>query len=147
MLGRAAVLFRDISPPVSNRHSRFQTDDWRVRVYPAQGKYRERMVRSKFDRRRRHERIPIAVPATVRAQGHTLAASTRDISIGGLFLFTDAPFQPGAEIEIVLMLPRELGLPSSEMVCCHGTVVRVEVEAGRCGVAATIDRIADLPQL
>lgn len=102
---------------------------------------------TKPDRRRHHDRIHVAVPATVTAQGHTLAASTRDISVGGLFLFTDVPFQAGADIEIVLMLPRELGLPGSEMVCCHGTVVRVEVEAGRCGIAAKIQRIAELPQV
>jgi Tfp pilus assembly protein PilZ len=102
---------------------------------------------TKTERRRHHERIHVVVPATVKAQGHTLAASTRDISAGGLFLFTDTPFQAGADIEIVLMLPRELRLPAGEMVCCHGTVVRVEVEAGRCGIAAKIERIAQLPQV
>jgi PilZ domain-containing protein len=99
------------------------------------------------ERRREHQRIHLVVPATVRGEGHTLAASTRDISEGGLFLFTDAPFQAGADIEIVLMLPRELGLAAGEMVCCHGTVVRVEVEAGRCGIAAKIERIAGVPQV
>ncbi len=99
------------------------------------------------DSRRQHPRTPFSVPATIRVEGHTLAASTRDVSLGGLFLFTDAPFKAGSDIEIVLMLPKELGLPSSEMVCCHGTVVRVEIAAGRCGIAARIERFADVPQL
>jgi hypothetical protein len=105
------------------------------------------MAASKSGVRRRHERIKVTVPATVTVAGQSLAASTKDISIGGLFLFTDAPFEAGKDIEIVLMLPRELGLPASEMVCCHGTVVRVETGAGRCGIAATINRIAGLPQV
>lgn len=105
------------------------------------------MSTSKTDIRRRHDRINFSVPATVTAEGHTLAASTKDVSLGGLFLFTDAPFQAGSDIEIVLMLPQELGLPSSEMVCCRGTVVRVEIAAGRCGIAARIDHIANLPQV
>ncbi len=99
------------------------------------------------DSRRQHVRTNIAVPATVTAEGHTLAASTRDFSLGGLFLFTDAPFQAGSEIEVVLMLPKEIGLPASEMVCCHGTVVRVELAGGRCGIAAKIHRFVDVPQV
>ncbi|MBZ5567027.1 MAG: PilZ domain-containing protein [Acidobacteriia bacterium] len=105
------------------------------------------MARTKAEPRRRHERINVTLPATVSAEGHTLAATTKDVSIGGLFLFTDTPFQAGKDIEIVLMLPKELGLPTSEMVCCHGKVVRVEMSGGRCGIAATIERIADLPQV
>ena len=105
------------------------------------------MARTNAEVRRRHERISVKAPATVSADGHTLAASIKDISIGGLFLFTDAPFQAGKDIEIILMLPKEFGLPSSEMVCCHGKVVRVETSGGRCGIAATIERIADLPQV
>ena len=105
------------------------------------------MAKSKAEVRRRHERIKVTVPATVSVEGHTLAATTKDISVGGLFLFTDVPFQAGKDIEIVLMLPKELGLPASAMVCCHGKVVRVEMSGGRCGIAATIERIADLPQV
>jgi Tfp pilus assembly protein PilZ len=105
------------------------------------------MKASKSDARRRHERVSVSAPATVTSEGHTVAASMKDVSVGGLFLFTDIPFQAGSEIEVVLMLPRELGLPISEMVCCRGTVVRVEVAAGRCGIAAKIDRIADVPQV
>jgi len=96
---------------------------------------------------RRERRIKLKVPATVKAGEHTLAASTRDISVGGLFLITDSNFKTGSEIEVVLMLPKEVGLPFSEMVCCHAEIVRVELSGGEYGVAAEIKRIAALPQV
>ena len=104
-------------------------------------------MQTNLETKRKHQRISVAVPATVTAQGHTLAASTKDVSLGGLFLFTDAPFQPGADIQVVLMLPRELGLPASEMVCCHGKVIRVEITGGHYGIAASIERMSNVDQV
>lgn len=104
-------------------------------------------MQTKSETKRKHKRINVAVPATVTSQGHTLAASTKDISVGGLFLFTDAAFQPGADVEIVLMLPHELGLPANDMVCCHGKVVRVEMSGGHYGIAASIERMSNVDQV
>ena len=96
--------------------------------------------------KRKYKRHKTTTPATIRAGEHTLAATTRDISLGGLFIFTDAALREGSEIEVVLMLPKELGLPSSEMVCCHGKIVRSETIDGQQGIAATIERFQALPQ-
>jgi len=96
--------------------------------------------------RRRSERIPASGPAAISHEGGSLAATLRDVSIGGLFLFTDAPFRAGAEIQVVLMLPPKFGLESSQTVCCHGKIVRVEEHAGQYGIAAQIERIEGLPQ-
>jgi hypothetical protein len=95
---------------------------------------------------RRHKRHEMAAPATIRAGGHTLAATTKDISLGGLFMFTDAALRDGTDIEVVLMLPKELGLSASEMVCCHGKIVRTEIMGGQYGIAATIERFQAVPQ-
>ncbi len=95
--------------------------------------------------RRRYKRIRKAIPATVVVGKHSIAATTNDISIGGIFLFTDARFREGSELEVVLMLPREVGIPEDRMVCCRGTIVRVEEHDGQFGVAAKIDDIADMP--
>ncbi|MGI9103850.1 MAG: PilZ domain-containing protein [Terriglobales bacterium] len=105
------------------------------------------METPKVKAQRRHERISHTVPATVKVGEHTLAGTTKDISVGGLFLFTDVPFRAGSDIEVVLMLPKELGLEKSQMVCCHGRIVRVETSAGQCGIAAEIERIANMPQM
>jgi hypothetical protein len=105
------------------------------------------MTRTEVDSRRRMERIPASGPATISHEGGSLAATLRDVSIGGVFLFTDVPFRAGAEIQVVLMLPRELGLESSQMVCCHGKIIRVEEHAGQYGIAAQIERIEGLPQV
>ena len=96
--------------------------------------------------KRKYKRHKTSTPATIRSGGHTLAATTRDVSLGGLFIFTDAALREGSEIEIVLMLPKELGLPDSEMVCCHGKIVRSETIDGQHGIAATIDRFQSVPQ-
>ena len=96
--------------------------------------------------KRKYKRHKTSTPATIRAGGHTLAATTRDVSLGGLFIYTDAALREGAEIEIVLMLPKELGLPDSQMVCCHGKIVRSETIDGQHGIAATIDRFQAVPQ-
>jgi hypothetical protein len=44
------------------------------------------------------------------------------------------------------MLPENLGLPLSGMVCCHGRVVRSDSDGGQYGVAVQIDRLAPVPQ-
>lgn len=96
---------------------------------------------------RRNRRVRASGPATIKHKELTLAATVRDVSLGGVFLFTDARFQPGADIDIVLMLPQEIGLPSSQMVCAHGKIVRVEDRNGEYGLAAEIERIQGMPQL
>lgn len=87
--------------------------------------------------------------ATVKLDSRTFPAETRDISSGGCFLYADESFPVGSEIQIVLMLPRELGLVTDRMVCCHATVLRVEEPNtdGKKGVAAIIDRFALMNQV
>lgn len=77
-----------------------------------------------FMERRSKERIHFEAPATVAVEQHCIAASTKDISDRGVFVFTDARFERGSETDVVLMLPEEVGLPVSGIVCCHGRVVR-----------------------
>jgi len=96
---------------------------------------------------RREQRYKVSVPATVKLGDHTVAASTKDISASGLFLMTDLEFRPGSSIEIVLMLPKELGAPDNNMVCCHARIVRVEHHQGEYGIAAVIERMASMPQV
>src|SRR5690349_14337485 len=55
-------------------------------------------------------RVRTKVRATVTANSRSMLAETRDISTGGMFLYADGAFDVGSEIQIVLMLPRELGL-------------------------------------
>jgi hypothetical protein len=102
---------------------------------------------STFKERRGQQRIRFEAPATVTAGQHTLAASTKDISARGLFFFTDVHLREGGEIDVVLMLPQELRLPFSGMVCCHGRIVRSDSAGGQSGVAVQIDRFASVPQV
>jgi hypothetical protein len=95
------------------------------------------------------KRVRSKVRATVRVNSRSISAETRDISTGGMFLYADETFAVGSEVQIVLMLPRELGLVTDRMVCCHATVLRVEPpnSDGKQGVAAMIDRFALMNQV
>ncbi len=106
------------------------------------------LTESHFKERRDQQRIRLEAPATVTAGRHSIAASTKDISARGLFFFTDVNIYEGSEIDIVLMLPEELQLPFSGMVCCNGRVVRVDSFGGQqYGIAVKIDRLAPTPQV
>jgi hypothetical protein len=102
---------------------------------------------SKFKERRGQQRICFEAPATVTAGLQSIAASTKDISTRGLFIFTDNRLEIGSEIDIVVTLPEEVGLPLSGMVCCHGRVVRSDFAGGQHGVAVEIDHLASVPQV
>ena len=97
--------------------------------------------------RRNRQRIRFEAPATVTTGAHSIAASTKDISERGLFFFSDARFELGSEIDMVLVLPEEVGLSLSGMVCCHGRIVRSDSGSGQYGVAVEIDRLAPVPQV
>lgn len=107
------------------------------------------MLDSKTDKRLR-PRTAVTVPATVKneetAQEH--AAVTRDLSMSGIFLYTDQQIAEGSKLEIVLILPAELGLGEKQWACCQASVVRVEDDGGsKFGVAARIDRLDVLPEI
>jgi CheY-like chemotaxis protein len=102
---------------------------------------------SRFMERRRQQRILFESPAIVTEGRHSMAASAKDITDRGLFFFTDARFELGSEINLIVMLPEEGGLPVSGMACCHGRVVRSDSGSGHYGVAVQIDRFASVPQV
>ena len=100
--------------------------------------------------KRSRSRIPVNVPATIRTDGtpNEVTAVTRDLSVGGIFLYTDRRITEGSQLEIVLILPSELGLGEKQWACCQASVVRVEEEEGhRFGLAATIQRLDMLPEI
>ena len=104
----------------------------------------ERPLAGSVHERRSQQRIPCVTPATVTAGRHTIAASLKNISPQGLFLVTDVLLAADG-IEIVLVLPEGLGMPLKGMVSCHGRVVRVSSCIGQYGIAAEIERIAEVP--
>ena len=101
--------------------------------------------------RRTAKRTPVQLPVKLRAQGSKApeqSAQTRDLSSSGIFLYSESAIAPGAKLELVLMLPSELGLGPGGWTLCQASVVRVEQSDGkRVGVAATLDRIELLPEL
>ena len=100
--------------------------------------------------RRSGRRVVAAIPATVKSirPSQELTAVTRDLNASGVFLYTDQHIAEGSKLEIVLILPAELGLGEKQWACCQASVVRVEDGGSRkFGVAATIDRLDVLPEI
>lgn len=99
--------------------------------------------------RRSGKRVAAKVPATVATIDGTVkqAAVTRDLSMTGIFLYADQKIAMGSKIEVVLMLPAELGFGEKQWACCQASVVRLETDDGRIGVGARIDRLDVLPEI
>lgn len=105
--------------------------------------------------KRRARRIAHDTVAQIKLPAHgekVISARTRDLSQNGVFLYLDQKLEPGAALEMVLMLPEELSrqlaaaasaIEGRGWMCCRGTVVRVEDN----GVAAKFDTCDYLPEL
>jgi hypothetical protein len=106
-------------------------------------------MRGTKEERRSGKRVAAQVPATVATLDGTQkqAAVTRDLSMTGIFLYADHKIALGSKIEVVLMLPAELGLGEKQWACCQASVVRLENSGGRIGVGASIERIDVLPEI
>lgn len=105
------------------------------------------MPESETDKRSR-ARLAVSLPVKVKTQESERPAVTRDLSMNGIFLYTDQKVSEGSKLEIVLILPAELGFGEKQWACCQASVVRVEDDGGRkFGVAATIDRLDVLPEI
>jgi hypothetical protein len=101
--------------------------------------------------RRSGERTAVRVPVSVKAPHESIATTgvTRDLSTGGVFLYTDSQISEGSELEVVLILPPEITKGEKQWVCCRASVVRVEDSqvGGGFGVAASIRSMEILPEI
>jgi PilZ domain-containing protein len=98
--------------------------------------------------RRSSQRTPVRVPVKVRHEGGEHAGLTRDLSSSGVFLYSASEMKAGSKLELVIMLPPSMGLGPGGWTLCEASVVRVEQSDGKgLGIAATIDRIALLPEI
>ena len=107
------------------------------------------MADIKTDKRAR-SRFPVSIPATIKTpeQPGEISAVTRDLSVTGVFLYTDKRITEGSKLEVVLILPAELGFGEKQWACCQASVVRIEDDGKqKFGVAASIDRLDLLPEI
>jgi hypothetical protein len=103
----------------------------------------------KASERRSSHRIARQLPARVRVgpAAPEFSATTRDLSQSGIFLYTGAEFEPGSQVEMVLVLPEELTGGEKCWVCCQASVVRVEPKGAEFGMAARIHHMDVLPEI
>ncbi|MGH9501730.1 MAG: PilZ domain-containing protein [Terriglobales bacterium] len=101
--------------------------------------------------RRSGQRIAARVPVSIKAKAGSVEATgiTRDLNMGGIFLYTDSRIVEGSELEMVMILPPALTQGTKQWVCCRASVVRVEDSegGGDFGVAASIRSLEVLPEI
>jgi len=103
---------------------------------------------SNSNERRSTQRTPVRVPVKVLQGGGEHPGLTRDLSSSGIFLYSQSGMKAGSKLELVVMLPPGMGLGPGGWTLCEASVVRVEESQGKgLGIAATIDRIALLPEI
>jgi hypothetical protein len=99
--------------------------------------------------RRAARRFSMTLPLKMRLSGDREGVEklghTRDVSFRGLYFTVEASVETGSSIEFVLTLPQQITLAGDVNIRCYARVLRVEVEDGRRGVAAQIDRYEFLP--
>jgi len=92
----------------------------------------------------------MTLPLTVRSSepgGSEQQGQTRDVSFRGLYFLIEADFTPGAPIEFILTLPREITMAGDVHIRCFAEIVRVEPRNSHRGIAARIDRYEFLPAM
>jgi PilZ domain len=77
--------------------------------------------------RRVGQRFSYLLPLSLREIGTSTEGLgfTQDLSSRGVFFFTDAPLQMGAQIELTLRMPAEITLGENMPVRCRGRILRV----------------------
>jgi hypothetical protein len=77
--------------------------------------------------RRVGQRFPYLLPLSFRQSTASIegVGFTQDLSSRGVFFFTDAALNEGAEIQLTLKMPSEITLGESMRVCCRGRILRV----------------------
>ncbi len=87
------------------------------------------------------------LPVSLRygSRRHRALASTRDISERGAFFFCKEKIVVGSELELIFVMPPEIPGFGRQWVCCQASVVRVEPERSRYGIAAVIKRCEAMP--
>ncbi len=83
--------------------------------------------------------LPISVKFVDSAK-QDLGGHTRDVSSRGVYMYLETEIVPGAAIEFVMTLPREVTLAEPIRVRCIGKVLRVEKAEQEQGVAVAIDK-------
>jgi len=94
------------------------------------------------------QRFPVNVPVLLKSSGGLeIPCSTRDVSRGGIFLYTENPLPENTSIRFTMRLKTMESSEEGVEVLCSGTVVRVEsLHGGDAGMAATIDSYRFLQQ-
>lgn len=97
--------------------------------------------------RRVGKRFPWSLPVSLRygSRRSRSLATTRDVNERGAFFFCKDKLVVGAELELIFVMPPDVPGFGRQWVCCQASVVRIEPERDRYGIAAVIKRCEAVP--
>ena len=93
--------------------------------------------------RRSLTRFPLQLLVKIQISGTdaVVFAETKNVSAGGIYMYTSSHLDLGSELELFLALPPELTQSATSIdIACKGKVLRVDKDpgSGRMGIAAEI---------
>src|SRR3978361_134006 len=99
--------------------------------------------------RRAAQRFDVHLPVTVkRSEGEKEGQGfTQDLSMRGVFFYTDFPLTEGLAVELTLVMPSEITLAENMPVKARGRVTRIAQMNGasKTGVAVHLEGYESLP--
>jgi hypothetical protein len=99
--------------------------------------------------RRAAQRFDYQLPLSVRptAGGKEQFGFTQNLSARGVFFYSACPLEPGAKVEITLVMPAEITLSANMCVRCQGKVLRGSTApaGSKNGVAVLLEHYEYLP--
>lgn len=88
--------------------------------------------------RRVGQRFAFLLPLSFRQASTSVegVGFTQDVSSRGVFFFTEAALEEGAEIELTLKMPSEITLGESMRVRCRGRILRIVKPSATSGAGS-----------
>jgi hypothetical protein len=100
--------------------------------------------------RRAAQRFDVHIPVTVKLPEGTSEGQgfTQDLSMRGVFFYTDFPLSEGVAVELTLTMPSEITLAENMPVRARGKVTRISQMNGasKTGVAVHLEGYEYLPE-
>jgi c-di-GMP-binding flagellar brake protein YcgR len=117
--------------------------DWRLSLVGTGSKRPNRRNKERRTAHRYRIFLPIELSAASEQKAQPLSATTKDISVRGIYFTTEQELIPGSQLDLRMVLPAQLVQGTEVLVLAQGKVVRAEkkIENGteRVGVAVGIE--------
>jgi hypothetical protein len=94
------------------------------------------------DERRKGPRLHAKWPITIQAPLGKIHAESRDVSVSGVFVFSETAIPIDSRVQLTFTVPQQDIFHQDVQFLCDGTVVRLEpMASGQFGIAVAWHRV------